>query len=237
MLKLVERDSDEVALHKMLDAIKSQFNHTIPFLDEVVFEFGTVISVPYAIVLPLITNAILIKYCHDFARQFLEGVAFMHQHFVAHLDLKPDNLVVAEIQTSPRILIIDYGTSVQVHSREDVITGYRGTAGWVSPEVGWHDAPDQVFSPINADLWASGKMVKWFCSHLQRSCPQETLYLTQLATELMDEEPQKRPLLTLPLLLQLQLQPVKRGVKRKLKTLDSRRKQRIRTHSDRQYAV
>ncbi|KIM32206.1 hypothetical protein M408DRAFT_58016, partial [Serendipita vermifera MAFF 305830] len=96
------------------------------------------------------------------ARQFLEGVAFMHQQFIAHLDLKPDNMVVAEMETCPRILIIDFGTSVQVKSREDLITGYRGTAGWVASEVGWYEAPDQSFSPINADLWACGKMVQWF---------------------------------------------------------------------------
>ncbi|KIM25598.1 hypothetical protein M408DRAFT_37565, partial [Serendipita vermifera MAFF 305830] len=94
------------------------------------------------------------------ARQLLEGVAFMHQQLVAHLDLKPDNMVVTDMQTSPRLLLIDFGTSVQVKSREDLVTGYRGTAGWVAPEVGWHETPDQSFCPINADLWACGKMLE-----------------------------------------------------------------------------
>ncbi|KIM24910.1 hypothetical protein M408DRAFT_75205 [Serendipita vermifera MAFF 305830] len=148
----------------------------------------------------------------------------MHQQLVAHLDLKPDNLVIADAQTGPRILIIDFGTSVRVISRDDLITGYRGTAGWVAPEVGWRETPDQSFSPISADLWACGKLLQWLCSHLQDSYSPE---FTRLATDLMDSEPQNRPVLTLP----LQLQSVSRGVKRKLETLDDERNQRLRPFS------
>ena len=31
---------------------------------------------------------------YSLARQFLEGVRFMHHNLVAHLDLKPDNIVI-----------------------------------------------------------------------------------------------------------------------------------------------
>ncbi|KAI0298015.1 kinase-like domain-containing protein, partial [Multifurca ochricompacta] len=96
--------------------------------------------------------------------QFLEGVAFMHEHKVAHLDLKPNNLVVAfHDQSSTRWLsIIDFGISVFVEGEETEVNGYRGTpsSSWVAPEVGSEDGPRRSYSAILADRWACGRMIQ-----------------------------------------------------------------------------
>jgi serine/threonine protein kinase len=47
----------------------------------------------------------------SFCLQFIKGVAFFHQHKVAHCDLKPGNVVVdttLESKTLPRLFIIDF---------------------------------------------------------------------------------------------------------------------------------
>ncbi|PFH49099.1 hypothetical protein AMATHDRAFT_101896, partial [Amanita thiersii Skay4041] len=84
-------------------------------------------------------------------------VRFMHQHNIAHLELKPDNPVV----NVPRshLYVIDFGISCFASSRESVVSGYRGTRTWVAPEVGTRDGFPQTFSPIAADLWATGNII------------------------------------------------------------------------------
>ena len=94
---------------------------------------------------------------HLLAREFLEGVRFMHNHHVAHLDLKPDNIVVNT--STNQLFIIDFGVSVQVSGLESWIKGYRGTEGWAAPELEVNS--DREYQPIRADLWSAG--VKVLC--------------------------------------------------------------------------
>jgi len=54
--------------------------------------------------------------------QFIEGVAFLHQHNVAHRDFKPGNVVIdtkSESKVSPRLFIIDFGLALSVESEEN----------------------------------------------------------------------------------------------------------------------
>ncbi|PVF95392.1 kinase-like protein, partial [Serendipita vermifera] len=92
--------------------------------------------------------------------QLLDVVAFIHSKLIAHLDIKPDNLVV---DTSAReILLIDFGLSVRLPNKEATLKGARGTPGWVAPELNLQGSLDSdvVFSPILADTWAVGKVIK-----------------------------------------------------------------------------
>lgn len=43
-----------------------------------------------------------------YIRQILEGIAFMHQQKIVHLDLKPENIVCVDT-TGTSIKIIDFG--------------------------------------------------------------------------------------------------------------------------------
>ena len=119
------------------------------------------------------------------ARQFIEGVAFMHNHHVAHLDLKPDNIVLTAAR---RLLIIDYGASVQVSEPESWISGYRGTRGWVAPEL--KKDSDREYQPIRADLWSAGRVLQYIA---RRQDPLTSTLITTLAVQLLNDNPQKRP--------------------------------------------
>jgi len=186
VLKLVE--SDEFAIHSLLNSIKEKCNHTIPILDLVTLGVDTIIVTPYELVLRHASDSIFTTKGNDFAFQFLEGVQFMHQRNVAHLDLKPDNIVIRTTIHPQRLLIIDFSVSVQVAEQESWIEGYRGTEGWVAPEV-----EESKYRPIRADLWSAGRMLQYFAD---RQHSDTNFVFKSLADELLNHNPLHRPLLS-----------------------------------------
>ena len=98
MLKLVKLD--EYAIHSFLSGIKATHNHTIPILLRVVVDKGMIIAMPEGRALGNVDDSVFKTRGNDLAYQFLEGVRFMHEHNVAHLDLKPDNIVVTATTSS-----------------------------------------------------------------------------------------------------------------------------------------
>ena len=117
---------------------------------------------------------------YSLARQFLEGVRFMHHNLVAHLDLKPDNIVIG---ANTQLRIIDFSVSVRVPLLESRIKGYQGTKGWVAPEV--ERNPDVGYQPILADLWSAGQVIQYLAKNVDF-----------LASQLQDPDPRQRPLLS-----------------------------------------
>src|SRR5260221_11998034 len=65
------------------------------------------------------------------ARQFLEGVAYLQRSSVAHLDLKPDNIVVQRDPESKKVdlAIIDFNIAVFADAKTTISVS-SGTAGW-----------------------------------------------------------------------------------------------------------
>jgi len=110
----------------------------------------------------------------------------MHKHHVAHLDLKPDNIVIT---ATGRLLIIDYGISVQVSGQESWIKGgYRGTEGWAAPEI--REYSDREYQPIRADLWSAGRMLEYFAKYQDSHT---SSLIGALAVRLLNCDPQQRP--------------------------------------------
>jgi serine/threonine protein kinase len=123
--------------------------------------------------------------------QFLEGVNFLHDHGVAHLDLKPDNVLVNDtLTTTPRLSITDFDTAEFVTGVEIVIVEQRGTRGWMATEV---EANKGLYSPVLADRWSCRKMPCYFAKYLS---PDEEM--RKFARKLLDEDPQSRPALEFP---------------------------------------
>lgn len=134
------------------------------------------------------------------AFQFLEGVRFLHEHKVAHLDLKPPNIVIT---ATNHLQIIDFGVSVLVSELESRIVGYRGTEGWAAPEL--ENDPDAEYQPIRADLWSSGRILKYLSRpmggkfrfavpmlQLLRLNPQERPYLSEVLRDAPLVKPKRK---------------------------------------------
>ena len=80
--------------------------------------------------------------------QFMEGVAYLQQSSVAHLDLKPDNIVVQWDPKSKEVnlAIIDFNIAVFA-DLELTISRSDGMPGWSAPEI----SAEKVYNPLLAD--------------------------------------------------------------------------------------
>jgi len=170
-LKLLDGAMEELQILQRLLAFQSEANHTIKLLD--VIELNTELSSHcHVIVMPwqmTLTQCLEEKHFPlrrgSLCVQFLEGVAFLHEHGVAHLDLKPRNVLVLgrSGSLSPRLSIIDFGLLVFAESEETLVEGYRGTPSWAAPEV---EESAEKYSAILADRWSCGKVLKYFADSL-----------------------------------------------------------------------
>ena len=66
----------------------------------------------------------------------MRGVHFIHNQGVLHLDLKPFNIMFANVQDDYNLRIIDFGLAEQLEEgRDDVFMTMCGTLEYMSPEV------------------------------------------------------------------------------------------------------
>ena len=184
ILKRVDDQSNEVSILKYLHNLKGSEHHIIALLDVVQLHMCKMIALPQMLPLPHVlpyfySSSSIVA---SIQRQFLHGVAFLHQHGVAHLDLKPDNIVIKYVgrHEAPTTFIIDFGSSVKVRSVGTTAESMRGTPGWVAPEV----AVEKRFSPILVDRWACGKMLAYFGEYAKLTDEMEAF-----SHRLMDREP------------------------------------------------
>jgi len=80
-----------------------------------------------------------------------------------------------------------------VYGRDEVVHGFVGTSGFTAPEVGSSKQKARYYSPIAADLWATGNI---FCSmiscFLELDSPE--LKMLRLSSRLlMDDDAKQRP--------------------------------------------
>ncbi|XP_069471806.1 serine/threonine-protein kinase 17B [Ambystoma mexicanum] len=83
-------------------------------------------------------------------RQILEGVHFLHQNNLVHLDLKPQNILLSSIAPLGDVKIVDFGLSRKLgHAGE--LREIMGTPEYVAPEI-------LSYEPITltTDLWSIG---------------------------------------------------------------------------------
>jgi serine/threonine protein kinase len=106
-------------------------------------------------------------------RQFLSGLHFLHQTGVAHLDIKPDNVLRAK---NGELKITDFGMSQIVAQNVLVsaksgsspspatpikLSGRPGTLRYMPPEVFAceSDEEEKKWNPFLADVWSSGLLL------------------------------------------------------------------------------
>uniref|UniRef100_A0A3P8YUY9 Myosin, light chain kinase 5 n=1 Tax=Esox lucius TaxID=8010 RepID=A0A3P8YUY9_ESOLU len=119
-----------------------------------------------------------------YMQQIVEGVGYMHQQSIIHLDLKPENIVCVD-HTGTRIKIIDFGLA----SKLDPATPLKvmhGTPEFVAPEV-------IGYEPVGfaTDMWSIGVICYILLSGespFQGNSEEETLALVTRAQWEFDEE-------------------------------------------------
>ncbi|XP_011602461.2 myosin light chain kinase, smooth muscle [Takifugu rubripes] len=84
-----------------------------------------------------------------YVQQILEGVAFMHQQNIVHLDLKPENIVCVD-KTGTFVKIIDFGLASKIDNTTPLKV-MHGTPEFVAPEV-------INYEPVclATDMWSIG---------------------------------------------------------------------------------
>ena len=181
-LKYVKNGSREIEILNHLQ-IDSPANHTIRPISVWPIHDGSIISMPVAGGW-LTSLSDPSSHLLGVANQLFEAVGFMHDHNVAHLDLKPQNIIIP-IEYG-RLTIIDFSVSVRFKRPEQLFSGLVGTEGYTAPEVG-----KEPFNAVRADLWACGKVMQDFCERCEpsgvRSC------ILAINDQLMNGEPKKRP--------------------------------------------
>jgi serine/threonine protein kinase len=191
IVKHLRSRCDELSILQHLSSIKSSENHTIPLLKSFSLDVGTFIVVPEYNPLELgLRFGDLGGKTVNLSNQLIEGVAFIHRNGVAHLDIKPRNILVRS--QDDRLYIIDFDISVRVDGPNHFTDIWCGTVGWMAPEIG---GPNRLYSPIRADLWSCGRVIRYLIGY---NSSKEAEELKALSRRLLDPNPLMRPLLHLP---------------------------------------
>jgi len=195
-LKVLRGSTDELDILSYLHDCGADKNHVISLLDTIIAPDNVVI-----IVMPWLSplDDFLVDGCPDVVgslqTQFLEGVCFLHKHGIAHLDLKPANVLVGR-SSLLQLSIIDFGLSIRVEGEWTLVEGYQGTRSWTAPEVGTEDRPGFKYSAILADRWACGKVLQYIAkSHASHGVMMSNPEFDHACAQLLHSVPSKRPLL------------------------------------------
>jgi serine/threonine protein kinase len=190
VIKLIRARSNELSFLQYLGSTASACNHTIPLLATFNLSVGTFIVIPEAT--PLDLGFKLGEFrgkVADLSRQLVDGVVFLHENGVAHLDIKPGNIVVAR---RSQLYIIDFDISVRVDGPDELIDRFIGTPPWMAPEIGDEHGPRHLYSPIRADLWSCGLVLRYLAS---KRGEEDDMFKT-LAAKLLNKNPRLRPMLS-----------------------------------------
>ena len=87
-----------------------------------------------------------------FFRQIAAALQYLHAHHVAHLDLKPHNVLLVQSAHGSVLKLADFGLSLQL-TGADTHRGFRGSPSYTAPEV--------FAGPFDsrADLWSAGAIL------------------------------------------------------------------------------
>jgi serine/threonine protein kinase len=88
-------------------------------------------------------------------KQFIDGVSYMHNIGIAHMDLKLENIMVDSV--NKKIKIIDFGEARVFHDSLHISTiipdkGLHGSLPYVAPE----EFTDEEYNPEKVDVWSCG---------------------------------------------------------------------------------
>jgi serine/threonine protein kinase len=185
--KHVRRGSNELAIHVYLRTRQSHSPHVISLTEAIPLTTREWLIIPK---LHSIRNQWFIN-SGDVAGRvrlgcgLVKGLAYLHEHKIAHRDIKPDNLVCDK---DYELKIIDFDLAIEVRDENTEIVECCGTEGWTAPEIGKRGGPAVMYSPIKADRWSCGCVL---LHHIMVET--EDHRLLKFAGWLMTKDPQRRP--------------------------------------------
>ncbi|KAH9012004.1 hypothetical protein EDB85DRAFT_1900657 [Lactarius pseudohatsudake] len=115
-MALVQKEGYNIVhILRRLQEFNSVENHAIELLDDIHSDGMSILVMPWKLLLDPFLRGFP-NLVESMWSQFLDGVRFLHEHRIAHLNLKPENTLA--------------------RGEETLIEGYRGTIPWSAPEVG-----------------------------------------------------------------------------------------------------
>ena len=184
--KKVREESDELAILTHLNTIQPRSQHVISLLDSFYGRHGTWIILPrMGSISAYIANAPqrLESKATEVCWGLIEGLAFLHERFIAHRDIKPDNLVVDQDFS---LKIIDFDIAIQLKDEDEKVDDECGTQYWMAPEV---DKTSTRYSPIRADRWSCGRVLLYLLDELKI----DDSRLKAIGRNLKVHDPNQRP--------------------------------------------
>jgi len=184
--KKVCESSNELEILKLLNNFQPKSEHIISLLDSFQVRSRAWAILPkmdsvgdYIEIAPGRLSAYIGQICWG----LIKGVAYLHDHCIAHRDIKPDNLLVREDFC---LKIIDFDVAIQVKDEDEEVNGQCGTEGWMAPEV---EGKSSMYSPIRADRWSCGQVIIYLLDEFGK----EDEPLSSIAMKLKVHSPRKRP--------------------------------------------
>lgn len=129
------------------------------------------------------SNSLDIKDCILYFKQLIEGVSYMHNIGIAHMDLKLENILVDSV--TKKIKIIDFGEARVFRDSLHISTvilnkGLHGSLPYVAPE----EFEEKEYNPEKVDVWSCGIILyeiiyntfPWFKAHISDDRYKKYLY-------------------------------------------------------------
>jgi tetratricopeptide (TPR) repeat protein len=115
--------------------------------------------------------------------QFLQALAYLHQHGIIHRDLKPSNVLVTADST---VKVLDFGLALASEYAKSVEDAVSGTLPYMAPEVIQGQPPS-----VTSDLYAFGIIAYEI---LSGKYPFTNTNINTLLSEIMTQVPDLSPL-------------------------------------------
>jgi serine/threonine protein kinase len=185
--KKVREESNELETLKLLNNFQPRSEHFISLLDSFQVQSRTWAILPKmgTVTVHILTAPHrLSEHISQICWGLIKGLGYLHQHDIAHRDIKPDNLLVSKEDFC--LKVIDFDIAIQVKDEDEEVDGEYGTEGWMAPEV---KARSSMYSPIRADRWSCGQVIIFL---LEKFGKKDEL-LRCIAGKLKARSPRDRP--------------------------------------------
>ncbi|KAH9047382.1 kinase-like domain-containing protein [Lactarius hengduanensis] len=185
--KHLREGSNELNILKYLHTIHPQSPHVISLIETIPSITGGWLILPklHSVRNQEFMNSCGVRGRDQLGRGLIEGLGYLHEHGIAHRDIKPGNLVCDDDFC---LQIIDFDVAIEVRDENTEVDEYRGTRNWTAPEMGEEDGPTAMYSPIKADRWSCGRVL---LRHIMVGKGDKRLW--EFGKQLMARDPQQRP--------------------------------------------